>query len=66
MSKKNKIIIPHYGFYEKYLTWQIGNCTPHTAHILGIARFIVFVIVLLGIIITLIYLPHLLGYFPQF
>ena len=71
MSKKNKIIsakkviIPHQGFYENYLTWQIANCTPATAHVLGVARFIVFVFVLLATILTLIYLPHLLGYFSK-
>lgn len=63
MSKKNiKIIIPHYGFKERYLTWQIGNCSANTAHVLGIIRFIILVIVLVGIITTLIYIPRLLGY----
>ncbi len=63
MSKKNiKITIPHYGFKEKYLTWQIGNCSASTAHILGIIRFIILVIALLGIITTLIYIPRLLHY----
>ena len=63
MSKKNiKIIIPNHGFKEKYLTWQLANCSADTAHFLGVARFIILVIVLLGIIITLIYMPRLLGY----
>jgi hypothetical protein len=63
MSKKKiKIIIPHYGFREKYLTWQLGNCSASTAHFLGVTRFIIFVIVLTFMILTMIYLPHLLGY----
>ena len=26
-KKKTKIIIPNHGFSEKYLTWQLGNCS---------------------------------------
>ena len=66
MSKKNKVLIPHHSFYEKYLTWQIANVTPATAHILGVSRFIILIIILIFIIISIIYLPHLLGYFPKF
>ena len=61
-KKKTKIIIPNHGFSEKYLTWQLGNCTQHTAHIFGIIRFIILVIILPALIITLIYIPRRLGY----
>ena len=45
-KKKTKIIIPKHGFNEHYLTWQIGNCSANTAHILGLIRFIILVIIL--------------------
>jgi len=61
-KKKTKIIIPNHGFSEKYLTWQLGNCSQQTAHVLGIARFIIFVVFLVFLIITLIYIPRHLGY----
>ena len=61
-KKKTKIIIPNHGFSENYLTWQLGNCSQHIAHVLGIARFIVFVLCLLFLIINLIYIPSHLGY----
>ena len=65
MSKKKtktKIIIPNHGFSEHYLTWQIGNCSQHSAHVFGIIRFIIFAIVLPLLIVILIYLPHRVGY----
>jgi len=61
-KKKTKIIIPNHGFSEHYLTWQIGNCTQHSAHTFGIIRFIILAIALPCVIITLIYLPHRVGY----
>ena len=61
-KRKTKIIIPQHGFSEKYLTWQLGNCSQHTAHVLGIIRFIILTIILVALIITLIYVPHKLNY----
>ena len=59
---KNKIIIPNHGFHEKYLTWQIGNCSPSTAALLGTIRFFLLVIILGFLIVGLIYIPGKLGY----
>ena len=61
-KKKTKIIIQKHGFNEHYLTWQIGNCSANTAHILGLIRFIILVIMLPALIVTLIYIPRKLGY----
>ena len=63
MSKLSKHVLPQYGFRERYLTWQLGDISPHSASVLGTARFIILAIMIVTLIIFLIYIPEKLGYY---
>ena len=61
-SKKKIIVLPH-GFKERFLTWQIGDISPHWASVLGIIRFGWLALLLLFSILMLILIPNKLGYY---
>ena len=66
--KKRKVSLvrlPQYdnSFTARYLTWNLESVSPHTAHILGVGRFIILLFFLIALIILVCYLPSRLGYY---
>jgi len=63
MTKLSKHVLPQHGFRERYLTWQLGDVSAHTASVFGTSRFIILAFILITLTIFLIYLTNVVGYY---